>query len=144
MSGFARTEIGALRVSHGDLESGCEELAEQVDIWYHAGEWAQQWHTLMRCVITLDRIRQPAVAAEVLGSIEAHSAVGAPPLMVTLRDLVLERVTRSCRTSVPIRSKRAVPPERAHARGHHRRAHSPRPSRSSGRHLTRHTVPGPT
>ena len=90
MSGFARTEIGALRVSHGDLESGCEELAEQVDIWYRAGEWAQQWHTLMRCVIALDRIRQPAVAAEVLGSIEAHSAVGAPPLMVTLRDLVLD------------------------------------------------------
>lgn len=44
----------------------------------------------MRCVIALDRIGQPAVAAEVLGSIEAHSAVGAPPLMVTLRDLVLD------------------------------------------------------
>jgi predicted ATPase/DNA-binding winged helix-turn-helix (wHTH) protein len=90
MSAFARTEIGALRVSHGDLEEGCEELAEQVDIWYRTGEWAQQWHTLMRCVIALDRIGQPAVAAEVLGSIEAHSAVGAPPLMVTLRDLVLQ------------------------------------------------------
>jgi predicted ATPase/DNA-binding winged helix-turn-helix (wHTH) protein len=90
MSAFARTEIGALRVSHGDLESGCEELAEQVDVWYRAGEWAQQWHTLMRCVIALDRIGQPAMAAEVLGSIEAHSAVGAPPLMVTLRDLVLD------------------------------------------------------
>ncbi len=90
MSAFARTEIGALKVSHGDLASGCEELAEQVDIWYRTGEWAQQWHTLMRCVIALDRIGQPAVAAEVLGSIEAHSAVGAPPLMVTLRDLVLD------------------------------------------------------
>ncbi|HSP27114.1 MAG TPA: winged helix-turn-helix domain-containing protein [Ilumatobacteraceae bacterium] len=89
LSAFARTEIGALRVSHGDLASGCEELAEQVDTWYRTGEWAQQWHTLMRCVIALDRIGQPAVAAEVLGSIEAHSAVGAPPLMVTLRDLVL-------------------------------------------------------
>lgn len=90
MSAFARTEIGALRVSHGDLEAGCEELAEQVDVWYRTGEWAQQWHTLMRCVIALDRIGQPAVAAEVLGSIEAHSAIGAPPLMVTLRDLVLD------------------------------------------------------
>ncbi len=90
MSAFARTEIGALRVSHGDLGPGCEELAEQVDVWYRTGEWAQQWHTLMRCVIALDRIGQPAVAAEVLGSIEAHSAVGAPPLMVTLRDLVLD------------------------------------------------------
>ena len=90
MSAFARTEIGALRVSHGDLASGCDELAEQVDVWYRTGEWAQQWHTLMRCVIALDRIGQPDVAAEVLGSIEAHSAVGAPPLMVTLRDLVLE------------------------------------------------------
>ena len=90
MSAFARTEIGALRVSHGDVESGCEELAEQVDLWYRTGEWAQQWHTLMRCVLALDRIGQPEVAAEVLGSIEAHSAVGAPPLMVTLRDLVLD------------------------------------------------------
>lgn len=90
LSAFARTEIGALRVSHGDLGPGCEELAEQVDVWYRTGEWAQQWHTLMRCVIALDRIGQPAVAAEVLGSIEAHSAVGAPPLMVTLRDLVLD------------------------------------------------------
>ena len=77
-------------MSHGDLEAGCEELAEQVDVWYRTGEWAQQWHTLMRCVIALDRIGQPAVAAEVLGSIEAHSAVGAPPLMVTLRDMVLD------------------------------------------------------
>jgi predicted ATPase/DNA-binding winged helix-turn-helix (wHTH) protein len=90
LSAFARTEIGALKVSHGDLEAGCEELAEQVDTWYRTGEWAQQWHTLMRCVIALDRIGRPTVAAEVLGSIEAHSAVGAPPLMVTLRDLVLE------------------------------------------------------
>ncbi len=90
LSAFARTEIGALKVSHGDLAAGCEELAEQVDTWYRTGEWAQQWHTLMRCVIALDRIGRPAVAAEVLGSIEAHSAVGAPPLMVTLRDLVLE------------------------------------------------------
>lgn len=90
MSAFARTEIGALQISHGELESGCQVLAEQVDIWYRAGDWAQQWHTLMRCVIALDRIGQPAVAAEVLGSIEAHSAVGAPPLMVTLRDLVLD------------------------------------------------------
>ncbi len=90
MSAFARTEIGALKVSHGDLAAGCEELADQVDIWYRTGEWAQQWHTLMRCVIALDRIGRPEVAAEVLGSIEAHSAVGAPPLMVTLRDLVLD------------------------------------------------------
>jgi predicted ATPase/DNA-binding winged helix-turn-helix (wHTH) protein len=90
MSAFARTEISALRVSHGELEAGCEELAEQVDIWYRTGEWAQQWNTLMRCVIALDRIGEPAVAAEVLGSIEAHSAIGTPPLMVTLRDLVLE------------------------------------------------------
>jgi predicted ATPase len=90
LSAFARTEIGALKVSHGDLTAGCEELAEQVDTWYRTGEWAQQWHTLMRCVIALDRIGRPTVAAEVLGSIEAHSAVGAPPLMVALRDLVLE------------------------------------------------------
>ncbi len=90
MSAFARTEASGLLVSHGQLEQGCEGLAELIDVWYRAGEWAQQWHTLMRCVIALDRIGQPLVAAEVLGAIEAHSAVGAPPLMVTLRQLVLQ------------------------------------------------------
>ena len=53
-----------------------EELAEQVDVWYRTGEWAQQWHTLTRCVIALDRIGQPAVAAEVLGSIEGTARSG--------------------------------------------------------------------
>lgn len=90
MSAFARTEASGLRVSHGELERGCADLAELVDIWYRAGEWAQQWHTLMRCVIALDRIGQPAVAAEVLGAIEARSALGAPPFKWELRRHLME------------------------------------------------------
>jgi hypothetical protein len=90
MSAFARTEASGLRVLHGELERGCAELAELVDIWFRAGEWAQQWHTLMRCVIALDRIGRPAVAAEVLGAIEAHSALGAPPFKWELRRHLME------------------------------------------------------
>ena len=41
-------------------------LAETVDAWYRADEWAQQWLTLSRCVIALERIKQHELAAEVL------------------------------------------------------------------------------
>jgi predicted ATPase/DNA-binding winged helix-turn-helix (wHTH) protein len=90
MSAFARTESSGLLVSKGRLADGCAGLAEMVDVWYRAGEWAQQWHTLSRCVIALDRIGQYDVAAQVLGAIEAHTTLGGPPVMTTLRDLAFE------------------------------------------------------
>ncbi len=90
MSAFARTEASGLLVSQGHLGDGCGGLAEVVDIWYRAGEWAQQWHTLSRCVIALDRIGRHEVAAQVLGAIEAHTTMGGPPVMTTLRDLAFE------------------------------------------------------
>ncbi len=58
-----------------------------------AGEWPQQWHTLARCVIALDRIDEPAWALEVVGAIESRAAIGTPPVMVTLRDLALQART---------------------------------------------------
>ena len=90
MSAFARTEASGLLVHQGRLTEGCEGLAEMVDTWYRAGEWAQQWHTLSRCVIALDRIGQHDIAAQVLGAIEAHTTLGGPPVMTTLRDLAFE------------------------------------------------------
>jgi len=90
MSAFARTEASGLLVHQGHLAPGCEGLAEMVDTWYRAGEWAQQWHTLSRCVIALDRIGQREIAAQVLGAIEAHATMGSPPVMTTLRDLAFE------------------------------------------------------
>ncbi len=90
MSAFARTEASGLLVHLGRLEEGCEGLADMVDVWYRAGEWAQQWHTLSRCLFALDRIGRPEVAAEVLGAIEAHTSLGGPPVMTTLRDLTFE------------------------------------------------------
>ncbi len=90
MSAFARTEASGLLVHLGRLDEGCEGLAEMVDIWYRAGEWAQQWHTLSRCVIALDRIGRHELAAEMFGAIESHTTVGGPPVMTTLRDLVFE------------------------------------------------------
>lgn len=90
MSAFARTEACGLLVHRGRLTEGCAGLAETVDTWYRAGEWAQQWHTLSRCLIALDRIGQHEVAAQVIGAIEAHFTLGAPPVMPTLRDLAFQ------------------------------------------------------
>jgi hypothetical protein len=67
-------------------------------VWFRAGEWAQQWLTLSRCVIALDRVEQFELAAELLGAIEQHTTVDAPPGMPTVvqaavdtRDSLLER-----------------------------------------------------
>ena len=110
MSAFALTEASGLLVHQGDLARGCDGLAETVDVWYRAGEWAQQWYTLQRCLIALDRIGRPEVAAEVLGAIEAQTesiapepttessadppslwpTLGGPPITPTLRDLAFE------------------------------------------------------
>lgn len=90
MDAFARTEASGLLVQQGNLADGCQGLAEMVDIWYRAGEWAQQWHTLSRCVIALGRIGQQDIAAQVLGAIEAHTTMGGPPVMTILRDLAFE------------------------------------------------------
>lgn len=93
MSAFARTEAGALRIANGDVLRGCAELADTVDIWYRAGEWAQQWLTLSRCAIALDRIEHITLAAEVIGAVEQHTSVDATPVTPPVRDVALE--TRS-------------------------------------------------
>jgi predicted ATPase/DNA-binding winged helix-turn-helix (wHTH) protein len=90
MSGFARTEASGLLVHQGRLAEGCEGLAEMVDTWYRAGEWAQQWHTLARCVIALERIGQAELALEVVGAIEVRATMGTPPVLVILRDVALD------------------------------------------------------
>jgi predicted ATPase/DNA-binding winged helix-turn-helix (wHTH) protein len=87
MSAFARTEASGILVRRGHLLEACGELAELVDLWYRAGEWSQQWHTLSRCMMALDGIGQPEIAAEVVGAIDAHATMGAPPSMSSLRDL---------------------------------------------------------
>lgn len=92
MSAFACTEASSLRVCMGDLRRGCDGLAETIDIWYRAGEWAQQWLTLSRCVIALDSIELPELAAEVLGAIERHTTLDARPVMPTVGGAA--RVTR--------------------------------------------------
>jgi len=89
MSAFARTEASGLRVAHGDLATGCAGLAETVDAWYRAGEWGQQWLTLSRCVIALDRIGRADRAAEVYGAVEAHATIDAPPVIPSVRDITL-------------------------------------------------------
>jgi predicted ATPase len=89
MSAFALTEACGFLIHLGDLERGCAGLAETVDLWYRSGEWAQQWHTLSRCVIALNRIGQAELAVELIGAIEAHFMLGVAPMSARLRDLVL-------------------------------------------------------
>ncbi len=90
MSAFARTEASGLLVVQGRLGEAREGLAAMVDTWYRAGEWAQQWHTMSRCLIALHRIGQLELAAQVLGAIEAHTTMGGPPVISTLRTLAFE------------------------------------------------------
>jgi hypothetical protein len=59
-----------------------------VGVWSRAGDWSQQWHTLSRCVIALDRIGQAELAIELIGAIERHAMLGVAPMSGTLQDLV--------------------------------------------------------
>ncbi|MGA3147473.1 MAG: winged helix-turn-helix domain-containing protein [Acidimicrobiales bacterium] len=87
MHGFAFTEASGLLVSRGELEAGCAGLADMVGVWDRAGDWSQQWHTLSRCAIALDRIGQAELALELLGAIETHAMLGVAPMSSTLHDL---------------------------------------------------------
>jgi hypothetical protein len=89
MSAFARTEASGLLVHRGDIDEGCAGLAETVGLWYRAGEWSQQWHTLSRCMFALQRIGQTVLAVELLGAIEAHAMLAVAPMSSTLHDVVL-------------------------------------------------------
>jgi hypothetical protein len=82
-----------LLISRGELEPGCAGLADMVGVWSRAGDWSQQWHTLSRCVIALERIGQTDLAIELLGAIEKHAMLGVAPMSSILQDLVL--VTRA-------------------------------------------------
>jgi hypothetical protein len=88
MRAFAFTEASGLLVSRGELEVGCAGLAEMLGVWYRAGDWSQQWHTLSRCVIALDRLDQAELALELLGAIEIHATLGVAPMSSILHDLV--------------------------------------------------------
>ncbi len=90
MAAFARTEASGLLVHRGALDEGCARLAEMVAVWYRAGEWSQQWHTLSRCVIALHRVGHTALATELVGAIEAHAMLGVAPMSPTLRLLAFE------------------------------------------------------
>jgi predicted ATPase/DNA-binding winged helix-turn-helix (wHTH) protein len=90
MRAFAATEAAGLRVTRGDVDRGCAELAEMVALWYRAGEWAQQWHTLSRCVIALHRTGRHVLALQLIGAIEAHATLGVAPMSATLHDVVFE------------------------------------------------------
>jgi predicted ATPase/DNA-binding winged helix-turn-helix (wHTH) protein len=86
MHAFAATEAYGLLVHLDDLEQGCAGLASMVDVWFRAGEWSQQWHTMARCVIALQRIGRAELAAATIGAIEVRAMLGVAPMTATLRD----------------------------------------------------------
>ena len=88
MSAFAYTEASGLLVARGEIDEGCAGLADMVDVWYRAGDWSQQWHTLSRCVIALHRVGKLALAMEIVGAIEAHATLGVAPMSSILQDVV--------------------------------------------------------
>ena len=73
MSAFAHTEASGLLVARGDVDEGCAGLAEMLALWYRAGDWSQQWHTLSRCVIALHRVGNVELAMELVGTIETYA-----------------------------------------------------------------------
>jgi predicted ATPase/DNA-binding winged helix-turn-helix (wHTH) protein len=89
MGAFALTEAAGFLVHLGDVERGCAALAETVDLWYRSGEWAQQWHTLSRCVIALHHIGHAELGVELIGAIEAHFMFAITPMSSRLRDVAL-------------------------------------------------------
>ena len=115
-------------------------LADMVGVWYRAGDWSQQWHTLSRCVIALDRIGQAELAVELLGAIETHAMLGVAPMSSTLHDLVFatrDQLVDSMGPSVlPTARGRRHLSGRGHRVAHptraHRRRADPRLSVTSG------------
>jgi predicted ATPase/DNA-binding winged helix-turn-helix (wHTH) protein len=92
MHAFAHTEASGLLVARGEVASGCAGLAEMLALWFRAGDWSQQWHTLSRCVIALHRIGDVALAMELVGAIETYAALGVAPMSSILHDVAF--VTR--------------------------------------------------
>jgi predicted ATPase/DNA-binding winged helix-turn-helix (wHTH) protein len=80
MSAFAHTEASGLLVARGEVDAGCAGLAEMLALWFRAGDWSQQWHTLSRCVIALHRIGHRELAMELIGALEAYAALGVVPM----------------------------------------------------------------
>jgi len=87
MSAFAYTEASGLLVARGDVDDGCAGLAEMLDLWYRAGDWSQQWHTLSRCVIALHRVGNHELAMEIVGAIETYATLGVAPMTSILHDV---------------------------------------------------------
>ena len=59
-------------------------------LWYRAGDWSQQWHTLSRCVIALHRIGHAELAMELVGTIETYAALGVAPMTSILHDVAFD------------------------------------------------------
>ncbi|MEM7195105.1 MAG: winged helix-turn-helix domain-containing protein [Pseudomonadota bacterium] len=89
MGTFARGEVCRLLLDRGDVADACTQLSEVVDIWFRAGEWAQQWLTFTGCVVALHKLGDLQLAAINIGAIRARSVLAALPVTQRFRDRAL-------------------------------------------------------
>ena len=92
MRTFVRTEICRLLLEQDDLDHARKSLAKVIDVWFRAGEWAQQWLTLTGCIVALYRLGHFELAAQSIGAIEARATLGALPVTASLRERAFEVV----------------------------------------------------
>ncbi|MGI9318022.1 MAG: ATP-binding protein, partial [bacterium] len=83
---FVRTEVCRLLLDRGDLDQARNSLAKVVDVWFRAGEWAQQWLTLTGCVVALHQLGNQELATLSIGAIEKRATLGALPVTASLRE----------------------------------------------------------
>ena len=86
MRTFVRTEVCRLLLERGDLDHARKSLSKVIDVWFRAGEWAQQWLTLTGCVVALYRLGHFELTAQSIGAIEARATLGALPVTASLRE----------------------------------------------------------
>ena len=92
MRTFVRTEICRLLLERDDLDQARKSLSKVIDVWFRAGEWAQQWLTLTGCVVALYRLDRFELTAQSIGAIEVRATLGALPVTASLREGAFEVV----------------------------------------------------
>ena len=77
---FAQTELVTLAGRRGDLDAALRLAADVIDIWYRAGDWANQWLTMRHVASVLAQRGDYEDAAVIHGAVRVASAELALPI----------------------------------------------------------------
>ncbi len=77
---FARTELVSLAGRRGDLDGALRMAREVIDMWYRAGDWANQWLTLRHVAGVLAQRGDDEDAAVLHAAVRVASAELAMPI----------------------------------------------------------------